>query len=94
MIVEQPGFVLTNAHVVAGAERIQVILDSASVQTLGRQTTRTVDATLVGVSDELDLALPAIDRGADLPREAGVPTIVGARERAADFVRALDQLRT
>jgi serine protease Do len=61
MIVEQPGFVLTNAHVVAGAERIQVILDSESVQTLGRQTMRTVDATLVGVSDELDLALLQID---------------------------------
>jgi serine protease Do len=61
MIVEQPGFVLTNAHVVAGAERIQVILDSESVQTIGHQTSRTVDATLVGVSDELDLALLQID---------------------------------
>ena len=31
------------------------------VQTLGRQTTRQVDARLVGVSDELDLALLKID---------------------------------
>jgi len=34
---------------------------------------------------ELDLAVPAIDRGADLPADAGVPSIVGNRERAAAF---------
>ena len=38
---------------------------------------------------ELDLAIPAIDRGAQLPPDAGIPTIVGCRERAAEFVRAL-----
>jgi glutamyl-tRNA synthetase/nondiscriminating glutamyl-tRNA synthetase len=38
---------------------------------------------------ELDLAIPAIDRGADLPASAGLPTILGCRERAAAFVRAL-----
>ena len=36
---------------------------------------------------ELDLAVPAIDRGAELPRVAGMPTIVGCRERAAAFAR-------
>jgi nondiscriminating glutamyl-tRNA synthetase len=40
---------------------------------------------------ELDLALPAIDSGADLPREAGIPPIIGNRERARQFVDALDQ---
>jgi glutamyl-tRNA synthetase len=40
---------------------------------------------------ELDLIVPAIDRGADLPEGAGVPKILGCRERAAAFVRALDQ---
>jgi len=39
---------------------------------------------------ELDLAIPAIDRGAELPLDAGVPPIVGCRERAAAFVRALE----
>jgi len=38
---------------------------------------------------ELDLAVPAIDRGADLPASAGVPRILGSRERAAAFARAL-----
>jgi nondiscriminating glutamyl-tRNA synthetase len=39
---------------------------------------------------ELDLAIPAIDRGADLPSDSGIPTILGCRERAAAFVRALE----
>jgi glutamyl-tRNA synthetase len=39
---------------------------------------------------ELDLAIPAIDRGADLLRDTGFPKILGCRERAASFIRALD----
>jgi glutamyl-tRNA synthetase/nondiscriminating glutamyl-tRNA synthetase len=39
---------------------------------------------------ELDLVVPAIDRGAELPQAAGIPAIQGCRERAAAFVRALD----
>jgi nondiscriminating glutamyl-tRNA synthetase len=42
---------------------------------------------------ELDLALPAIDSGTDLPPEAGIPPIMGCRERAAAFVTALEQGR-
>jgi glutamyl-tRNA synthetase len=38
---------------------------------------------------ELDLAVPAIDRGAELPPDAGLPPILGCRERAAAFVAAL-----
>jgi nondiscriminating glutamyl-tRNA synthetase len=38
---------------------------------------------------ELDLAVPAIDLGAELPPSAGIPKIVGNRERAAAFARAL-----
>jgi nondiscriminating glutamyl-tRNA synthetase len=41
---------------------------------------------------ELDLAVPAIDRGATLPPDAGIPTIIGNRERAASFVAALENL--
>jgi nondiscriminating glutamyl-tRNA synthetase len=38
---------------------------------------------------ELDLAIPAIDLGAELPGSAGIPKIMGCRERASEFVRAL-----
>jgi hypothetical protein len=38
---------------------------------------------------ELDLAVPAIDRGAELPRSSGVAAIVGCRERAEMFARAV-----
>jgi hypothetical protein len=39
---------------------------------------------------ELDLAVPAIDRGAELPADAGLPPIRGCRERAAAFAEALE----
>src|SRR5262245_21934226 len=37
----------------------------------------------------LDLAVPAIDAGASLPESAGIPRILGNRERAAAFARSL-----
>jgi len=40
---------------------------------------------------ELDLAVPAIDLGADLPESAGVPTVLGNRERAAAFAEVLQK---
>jgi glutamyl-tRNA synthetase/nondiscriminating glutamyl-tRNA synthetase len=47
---------------------------------------------LTGRADgpELDLAVPAIDRGAELPPGAGMPAILGCRERAAAFAKALN----
>jgi hypothetical protein len=38
---------------------------------------------------ELDLAVPAIDAGASLPESAGLPKILGNRERAGAFARSL-----
>ena len=38
---------------------------------------------------ELDLAVPAIDRGAELPADAGLAPVLGCRERAAAFAAAL-----
>jgi glutamyl-tRNA synthetase len=38
---------------------------------------------------ELDLAVPAIDAGAELPPDSGIPKMLGCRERAAAFVREL-----
>jgi glutamyl-tRNA synthetase/nondiscriminating glutamyl-tRNA synthetase len=57
----------------------------------GRALFHPIRVALTGRSDgpELDLAIPAIDRGADLPRSAGLPTVVGNRERAAAFAAAL-----
>jgi hypothetical protein len=40
---------------------------------------------------ELDLVLPAIDRGAELSADAGVAKIPGNRERATAFLLALNQ---
>jgi nondiscriminating glutamyl-tRNA synthetase len=39
---------------------------------------------------ELDLAVPVIDLGAELPASAGIPGVAGCRERARQFVSALD----
>jgi len=55
VVVDSGGYIVTNAHVVEGAERIDVIL-AGDGQT-DRASMRTVKATLVGVTDELDLAL-------------------------------------
>jgi len=40
---------------------------------------------------ELDLLVPAIERGADLDPSFGIAPITGARERAQQFASALDQ---
>jgi nondiscriminating glutamyl-tRNA synthetase len=53
-----------------------------------------IRVALTGRSEgpELDLAVPAIDRGAELPAGSTTPAIVGNRERAAAFASALDRL--
>ena len=40
---------------------------------------------------ELDLAVPAIDRGAALPAGAGIAKIASCRERAQAFAKAVGQ---
>jgi glutamyl-tRNA synthetase/nondiscriminating glutamyl-tRNA synthetase len=58
----------------------------------GRALFHPIRVALTGRAEgpELDLAIPAIDRGADLPPTAGLPPIAGCRERAAAFVRELN----
>jgi glutamyl-tRNA synthetase/nondiscriminating glutamyl-tRNA synthetase len=53
----------------------------------GRELFHPIRAALTGevAGPELDLAVPAIDRGAELDPALGVKTIVGCRERAAAF---------
>ena len=47
--------------------------------------------TAAGDGPELDLLVPAIDRGADLPGDSGLAPIIGCRERARAFADALRQ---
>jgi len=58
----------------------------------GRALFHPIRAAVTGRAEgpELDLAIPAIDRGAELPADAGLPPIVGCRERAALFAKFLD----
>lgn len=57
----------------------------------GRALFHPIRIALTGAGDgpELDLLVPAIDRGADLPEDAGLAVITGTRERAREFIAAL-----
>ena len=62
----------------------------------GRALFHPIRIALTGAGDgpELDLLVPAMERGAALHSSAGVGRIIGARERAQQFARALDHART
>jgi serine protease Do len=65
VIVDSNGYIMTNAHVVRGAQRIRVVLSQASTDDSGLQQVarqRLVTAKLVGVHEESDLALLKIDQ--------------------------------
>jgi S1-C subfamily serine protease len=69
VIVDSSGYIMTNAHVVEGAQRIRVALplpmgDSAGQVPIGKR--RILEARLVGQHKETDLALLKID-DTDLP---------------------------
>ena len=59
----------------------------------GKQLFHPIRVALTGLAEgpELDLVIPTIDRGADLPGDAGVPPILGCRERAGAFVAVLER---
>lgn len=65
VIVDPDGYIITNAHVVEGAERVRVVLFSSEngnspVATLRSRTT-TMNARILGVETESDLALLKIE---------------------------------
>ena len=67
VIVDSAGYVMTNAHVVAGAQRIQVALlpPASGLQALHpseSRHSRIMDATVVGVDKDFDLALIKVNR--------------------------------
>jgi serine protease Do len=53
VIIDADGYIITNAHVVKDARSVQVVLPDARG--------RAVDAAIVGVADEIDLALQKVD---------------------------------
>jgi serine protease Do len=70
IILTEDGYIVTNAHVVKGARRIQVRLPSRS-EVAGRNVTmqpegKLIDAKLVGLDRDIDVAVVKIDR-AGLP---------------------------
>jgi len=68
VIVDSSGYIMTNAHVVEGAQRIRVALplpgDSSRPVPVGKR--RVLEARLVGVHKDTDLALLKVDEK-DLP---------------------------
>ena len=69
-VVDPEGYIMTNAHVVNGAQRVQIVLpaDNAdgTLATALSGRTYLVSARIVGITTELDLALLKID-GLKLP---------------------------
>ncbi len=70
VIIDSDGYIVTNAHVVSGAQRVQVIVPTSSADTTPIQSLNvrgnTVEARVIGVATEIDLALLKID-GHDFP---------------------------
>jgi serine protease Do len=64
-VIDSAGYIITNAHVVAGAQVVQVVLPSGnpdgSLQALLSTKTNIVPARVVGVSREIDLALLKVE---------------------------------
>src|SRR5207237_8350056 len=64
VIGDATGYIVTNEHVVAGADEINVIIPGASAgsaQGFGGAPPRMLKARLIGVAPEIDLALLSVD---------------------------------
>lgn len=64
-VIDADGYILTNAHVVKGAQHVQVVVPladaDASLNSLLTSRVNVVTARIVGVSSEIDLALLKVD---------------------------------
>ena len=65
-IVDPDGYIITNAHVVAGSRQVQVVLHrdttaDGPVRSLALLAGQTVDARVVGTATDIDLALLKVD---------------------------------
>jgi serine protease Do len=88
VIVDSTGYIMTNAHVVEGAQRIRVALplpmgDSAGQVPIGKR--RILEARLIGQHKETDLALLKIDE-TDLPT---LPLVSPQRPHVGQLVFAI-----
>src|SRR5215471_6440210 len=88
VIVDSNGYIMTNAHVVEGAQRIRVALplptgDSSGLVPVGKR--RILEARLIGQHKETDLALLKIDQK-DLPT---LPLISQQRPHVGQLVFAI-----
>jgi glutamyl-tRNA synthetase/nondiscriminating glutamyl-tRNA synthetase len=76
-------------------ERFRAVASQVKMRTgqKGKALFHPIRVALTGRAEgpELDLAVPAIDRGADLPATAGLPTILGNRERALAFAAEVER---
>jgi serine protease Do len=65
-VIDPDGYIITNAHVVSGAQRVQVVLPAettdGSVEAVLAARTNIVPARVIGVTRELDLALLKVDK--------------------------------
>lgn len=70
-IIDPSGYIITNAHVVNGAERIQVILPVASGNSTPSSSLAyrgdVLAAHIVGIAPDLDVAVIKVDGSANLP---------------------------
>jgi serine protease Do len=87
VIVDSNGYIMTNAHVVEGAQRIRVALpllsDSGRAVPIGKR--HVLEARLVGSHKDTDLALLKIDEK-DLPT---LPLVTQQRPRVGQLVFAI-----
>src|SRR6266852_3922664 len=64
-VIDSGGYIITNAHVVSGAQRVQVVLPAGnadgSLQAILAARTNIVQARVVGVARDVDLALLKVD---------------------------------
>jgi len=64
-VIDPAGYIITNAHVVAGAQRVQVVVpegvSDGSLQAILSARTNIVPARVVGVARDIDVALLKVD---------------------------------
>src|SRR5262245_45204375 len=64
-VIDNDGYIMTNAHVVSGAQRVQIVLPptnaDGSLATALSGRTKIVSARIVGITTEIDLALLKVD---------------------------------